>query len=88
MEISVDISMYPLADDYLPYIKNFIDRLHATPGITAVGNTMSTQIFGEYDVVMKVLTEEIRTSWENFGRSVFVCKFIGRNLDPSLNPHG
>lgn len=88
MELSVDISMYPLADDYLPYIKHFIERLHATPGISVVGNTMSTQIFGEYDVVMEVLKEEIRASWDTFGRSIFVCKFIGRNLDPAVNPHG
>lgn len=88
MEISVDISMYPLADEYLPYIKAFIERLQATPGITAVGNTMSTQIFGDYDAVMAVLTKEIKASWVTFGRSIFVCKFIGRNLDPALNPHG
>ncbi len=29
MELSVEISKYPLADDYIPAIKDFIDRLHA-----------------------------------------------------------
>lgn len=88
MEISVEISKYPLADDYIPYIKDFIDRLNAVEGISVVTNTMSTQVFGDYDRVMDTLKVEIKRSWETFGRSIFVCKFIGRNLDPVLKPHG
>lgn len=88
MELSVDISMYPLVDDYLPSIKSFIERLQGIEGLSVVGNTMSTQIFGDYDLVMDTVKEEIRRSYEEFGKSVLVCKFIGRNLDPALNPHG
>ena len=88
MELSVEISKYPLADDYIPAIKDFIGRLNATDGISVVGNTMSTQVFGEYDLVMSVLTREMKRSYEEFGKAIFVCKFIGSNLDPALNPHG
>jgi uncharacterized protein YqgV (UPF0045/DUF77 family) len=88
MEISVEISKYPLADDYIPAIKSFIDRLNQVEGLSIVTNTMSTQVFGDYDLVMDTLKEEIRLSWEQFGKSIFVCKFIGTNLDPALNPHG
>jgi hypothetical protein len=88
MELSVDISKYPLADDYIPAIKDFIDRLRAIEGLSVVGNTMSTQVFGDYDLVMGSLTEEIRRSYEQFGKAIFVCKFIGTNLDPALKPHG
>jgi hypothetical protein len=88
MELSVDISKYPLADDYIPAIKDFIDRLQAIEGLSVVGNTMSTQVFGDYDLVMGSLTEEIRRSYEQFGTAIFVCKFIGTNLDPALKPHG
>lgn len=88
MELSVEISKYPLADDYIPAIKDFIDRLHAIEGLSVVGNTMSTQVFGDYDLVMDTLKEEIRRSYEQFGKAIFVCKFIGANLDPALNPHG
>ncbi len=87
MELSVEISKYPLADDYIPAIKDFIDRLHAVDGLSVVGNTMSTQVFGEYDLVMDSLKEEIRRSYEKFGRAIFVCKYVGVNLDPALNPH-
>lgn len=88
MEISVEISKYPLADDYIPAIKSFIDRLNGVAGLTVVTNTMSTQVFGDYDLVMDTLKEEMRLSWEQFGKSIFVCKFIGTNLDPALKPHG
>ena len=88
MEISVEISMYPLTEDYLGYIKDFIERLENTQGISVVGNTISTQIFGDYDRVMDILKKEIKASWDEFGRSIFVCKFLGRNLDPAFKPHG
>ena len=88
MQLSVEISKYPLADDYIPAIKDFIDRLQAIEGLSVVGNTMSTQVFGDYDLVMDTLKEEIRRSYEQFGKAIFVCKFIGANLDPALNPHG
>ena len=88
MEISVEISKYPLADDYIPAIKSFIDRLNQVEGLTIVTNTISTQVFGDYDLVMDTLKEEMRLSWEQFGKSIFVCKFIGTNLDPALNLHG
>ena len=88
MELSVEISKYPLADDYIPAIKDFIDRLHAIEGLSVAVNTMSTQVFGDYDLVMDSLKEEIRRSYEQFGKVIFVCKFIGANLDPPLNPQG
>lgn len=88
MELSVEISKYPLSDDYIPAIKDFIERLQATEGLSVVGNTMSTQIFGDYDLVMDTLKKEIKWSYQEFGKAIFVCKFIGTNLDPALNPHG
>lgn len=88
MELSVEISKYPLANDYIPAIKDFIDRLQNIDGLSVVGNTMSTQVFGDYDLVMETLKAEIKYSYEQFGKAIFVCKFIGTNLDPALNPHG
>jgi uncharacterized protein YqgV (UPF0045/DUF77 family) len=88
MQISVEISKYPLADDYIPAIKAFIDRLHAIDGLTLVTNTMSTQVFGEHELVMDTLKAEMLRSWQEFGKSIFVCKFIGANLDPATKPHG
>lgn len=87
MEVSVDISLYTLTDKYRDYVQSFIDRLNNTAGLTIVENTISTQVFGDYDLVMDTLKKEIKLSWEEFGTSIFVCKFLGLNLDPALDPH-
>lgn len=88
MKISVEISSYPLADDYIPAIKTFIERVNTIDGLTVVTNTMSTQVFGELELVMNTLKEAMEYSWKTFGKNIFVCKFIGTNLDPALKPHG
>ncbi|MBN8430736.1 MULTISPECIES: YkoF family thiamine/hydroxymethylpyrimidine-binding protein [Microbulbifer] len=84
MQLSVEISMYPLKDEYIPAIKDFIQRLNEQPQLQVISNTMSTQVFGDYDVVMDVLKAEMRKSWEQFGRAIFVCKFIDGDLNPNI----
>ncbi|WP_226702196.1 YkoF family thiamine/hydroxymethylpyrimidine-binding protein [Microbulbifer elongatus] len=84
MQLSVEISMYPLKDEYIPAIKDFIQRLNEQPQLQVISNTMSTQIFGDYDVVMDVLKAEMAKSWEQFGRAIFVCKFIDGDLNPNI----
>ncbi len=83
MKLSVDVSMYPLKDEYIPAIKDFIGRVNNHSGLQVITNTMSTQIFGDYDVVMDVMRDEMRRSFEEFGRAIFVCKFIDGDLSPS-----
>ncbi|KZN41387.1 YkoF family thiamine/hydroxymethylpyrimidine-binding protein [Pseudoalteromonas luteoviolacea] len=84
MQLSVEISKYPLHSDYIPFIKSFIDRVNQHGELQVITNTMSTQIFGEYDVVMGVLQKEMKASYEQFGKSVFVCKFISGDLSPEV----
>ena len=85
MNLSVEISNYPLQVDYIPVIQNFIDRLNNHPELEVITNTMSTQVFGDYDVVMDVIKKEIRQSYQLYGRSIFVCKFIEGDLSPGKN---
>ncbi len=81
MEIGVEISLYPLQDQYVPDIKAFIGRLQSQPGLRVVTNSMSTQVFGPYDTVMDVLKGELRASFEQLGKksakAVFVMKLLG-----------
>ncbi len=83
MQLSVEISLYPLKDEYVPAIVEFIARLKQRAGLRVIGNTMSTQIFGEYDLVMDVLREEMRLSLAQHGRAIFVCKFVDGDLSPA-----
>jgi uncharacterized protein YqgV (UPF0045/DUF77 family) len=82
MKVSVDISYYPLKVEYIPPIKDFIGRLNNHKNITAQTNGMSTQVFGEYFEVMKILTYEIYKSFE-LPHSVFVMKVINADLKKS-----
>lgn len=82
MQVSVEISKYPLANDYIGPIKGFIEQLNKYPEIKVITNTMSTQLFGEYDTVMQALQVCIKSSFEQYGKVVFVCKFIPGDLRP------
>lgn len=80
MNLSVEISYYPLhGDDFTEPIRAFIDRLNTHPEIETQTNGMSTQVFGNYDDVMNILHEEIKTSFEN-PYSVFVMKLVNADL--------
>jgi uncharacterized protein YqgV (UPF0045/DUF77 family) len=41
---------------------------------------MSTQIRGEYDVVMRALNQEIRVSFEQMPKAVFAIKILNNPL--------
>jgi uncharacterized protein YqgV (UPF0045/DUF77 family) len=80
MEASVEISMYPLNNDYLDPIQNFIDRLNEHPTIEVRTNTLSTQLFGKLDDLMDVLKSEIALTYQKEGKAVFVLKILKGNL--------
>ncbi len=79
MKTSIDISYYPLKDEFIPHILDFIDRLNKYESITCQTNGMSTQVFGEYDDVMNAITTEIKKSFE-LPHSVFILKIINADL--------
>jgi uncharacterized protein YqgV (UPF0045/DUF77 family) len=75
MNVSVDLSLYPLAEEYVPAIIDLIHRLEARTDIEVARTALSTQLFGDYDAVMRAIAEELRHSWEQHGRAVLVAKF-------------
>jgi uncharacterized protein YqgV (UPF0045/DUF77 family) len=76
MQIAVDISLYPLDKDFIPPIKDIIGRLSKLKDIEIEYNRMSTQLRGEFDVVMPVLTDEIRTTFKTVPKAVFAIKIL------------
>ena len=80
MRVAVDISLYPLADDFLPPIKDVIDWLNAESSVEVVTNAMSTQIRGEYDEVMAVLNREIKKTFDQCPKAVFAIKILNNPL--------
>lgn len=76
MRISVEITFSPLQDDYRDRVIDFIKRLR-TSGLVVKENALSTQVYGEYDKVMKILSDEIKTSFETIGMGLFYVKIVG-----------
>ena len=80
MKASVDISLYPLADEYIPAIKEFIEKVQQYPEVAVIRNDLSTQLYGDYDQIMDLLKVEVRLSWEKYGKSIFVIKLLRDDL--------
>lgn len=78
MKTSVEISYYPLMEEYKTPIKKFIETLKEDARITVKSNSLSTHVFGEYDDVMAVITACIKDAFE-LPSSIFVLKIM--NLD-------
>lgn len=79
MEISLDISLYALQDDYKTPVKSFIDKISQDKELTLVYNDLSTQVYGNYDRIMALMTQEIAEVFKNSPDTVFVLKMVGRN---------
>ncbi len=80
MKVAVDISLYPLADDFIPPIQDVIERLNQHDGISVVTNPMSTQLRGEFDEVMSALQQEVKTTFEQTPKAVFAIKILNNPI--------
>ena len=83
MRNAVDISLYPLNADYVPPIKDFIERLNRHAGLDVATNAMSTQVAGEHAAVFAALAAETRTTFAGGDRAVFVLKVLGGDPAPA-----
>jgi uncharacterized protein YqgV (UPF0045/DUF77 family) len=79
MEISVDISLYPLQEGYEKPILAFIAALEKEQGIDVVRNELSTQVHGDYHTIMQLLEKEILSVFDEIPHSIFVIKLVGNN---------
>jgi uncharacterized protein YqgV (UPF0045/DUF77 family) len=85
MEISVELTLSPLQDDYEQHIIQFIKSLRAS-GLTVLENPLSTQVFGEYDLVMNTLQLAIRENLETLNQGLFYIKLVKTNRS-DYEPH-
>ncbi len=76
--------MYPLTSQYIPAIDDFLAQLNAGNGVAVKTNRMSTQLFGEHDAVMELLTRAMSAAYERDGTTPFVCKFL-HGVEPTIN---
>ncbi|AUC75032.1 thiamine-binding protein [Olleya sp. Bg11-27] len=75
MNISVDLTLSPLSNDYEQHVIDFIKALRASD-FKVLENPLSTQIFGEFDQLMPFLNEKIKDSFENQDMCVLTIKVV------------
>lgn len=80
MKTSVEISMYPLREDFKNPILTFIHALEKHPEIRIKRNTMSTQLFGDFDVLMPLLNSEMKKAMEADNSVIMVMKVVNSDL--------
>lgn len=84
MRATLEVSLYPLNNNYLTIIQAFIDRMQAYEALQLEVNSSSTRISGELSVLVSAYEMEISRIWELYGQSVFVTKWLMGDL---LNAH-
>lgn len=73
MQITVELSLYPLTENFEQVVIEYISEIKSNPGIKVEVNGLSTQVFGEYENVMKILAEVNRVTFEKH-RCVILMK--------------
>ena len=73
MEVTVEISFYPLVDNYNEPVREFIEEIAKNKKIVVEPGTMSTLLTGQYDDILKLLDQKIKYFMEKYP-SVFTIK--------------
>ena len=76
MQVMVELSLYPLVNEYIPPIQTFIDRLNTYDELSVSTSSTSTQVTGEYADVLSILGVEMQRTHEEVGQAIFVAKFL------------
>jgi uncharacterized protein YqgV (UPF0045/DUF77 family) len=76
MQATIEISMYPLSDDYIQRVLAFLEELKKHENIRIETNGLSTQIFGVYHELLDILKMEMFEVLSN-QNAIFILK-IGK----------
>ncbi|MEX2495865.1 MAG: YkoF family thiamine/hydroxymethylpyrimidine-binding protein [Woeseia sp.] len=80
MQVAVDVSLYPLAEEFLEPVKDVIARLNSYSSLEVRTNPMSTQIRGDYEDVMAALGREMLQTFESVPKAVFAIRILNNPL--------
>ena len=76
MQLTAELSLYPLTECYIEVVQTFINDLERRTGLVIRKNAMSTQISGPSHAVMEAVHQALQASYESAGKQVLVAKFI------------
>lgn len=76
MQLSVELTLYPLQDNYLDIIRSTVAQLNAYPEVKVQTFPTATIVVGDYDRVMEVVKDIVTWSYNKHGKCVFIAKFL------------
>ena len=79
MNITAELSLYPLTDDYVPTIRTYIDVLNKVDGLEVRTHALSTEIFGKFSLVMGTIQTVTEMVFEEEPAAVLVAKYLNRD---------
>lgn len=85
MIITVEISCYPLTENYLNVVDSFIRALNTYDTIKVKTHHSSTLVIGPSEDVFPILQRETERSFSDFGKASFVMKVLGGDLTESVD---
>ncbi len=81
MTATIEISMYPLREDYEKQILAFLALLHQEAELEIRVNAMSTQVKGDFDLVFETLKNATKEVYKNGVKPSVVIKVLKVDLD-------
>ena len=76
MQITIDISMYPNREEFIPPIKGFIERINQYDDLKITTFPTSTVVQGEFEHAMNAVQKTIADCYREYGMAVYVVKYI------------
>ncbi len=81
MKVTIEISLYPLREDYTGIIIEFIKGLKSNSSIQVRSTAMSTYVSGDYDTVMNTVNMELKNVYQQIPDCSAVMKIIPKDLN-------
>ena len=76
MQVTIDVSMYPNREEFIPPIDGFIERINQFDKLKITTYPTSTVVQGEYDHAMQAVQKTIVDCYKEFKMAVYVMKVI------------
>ncbi len=80
MTAVVEVSMYPLTENYIPVIDKFLTEIREYEGLNISTNPSSTRIQGEYDELMDAVTACMKSIYRGSDQVTFVMKVLNTDI--------
>ncbi len=94
MQTSIEITLYPNQEEFIPPIKAMIERLLQHSDIQLQTFPTATIICGEHNTVMDILKTETALQRKQFGMGPVIVKVLagydalGSGIDKTVTPSG